>query len=64
MNTLIIAIFSCILSAFYVLSASYCLSRLKFKMRKPYMNMAMILGLFPSFHVHDRRVLHPESGGA
>ncbi len=49
MNTLIIAIFSCILSAFYVLSASYCLSRLKFKMRKPYMNMAMILGLFPSF---------------
>ena len=40
---------SCILSAFYVLSASYCLSRLKFKMRKPYMNMAMILGLFPSF---------------
>lgn len=49
MNTLITAIFSCILSAFYVLSASYCLSRLKFKMRKPYMNMAMILGLFPSF---------------
>ena len=49
MNTLIIASFSCILSAFYVLSASYCLSRLKFKMRKPYMNMAMILGLFPSF---------------
>ena len=49
MNTLIIAIFSCILSAFYVLSASYCLSRLKFKMRKPYMNMAMILGLFPGF---------------
>lgn len=49
MNTLIIAIFSCILSAFYVLSASYCLSRLKFKMRKPYMNMAMVLGLFPSF---------------
>lgn len=49
MNTLIIAIFSCILSAFYVLSASYCLSRLKFKLRKPYMNMAMILGLFPGF---------------
>ena len=49
MNTLIIAIFSCILSAFYVLSASYCLSRLKFKLRKPYMNMATILGLFPSF---------------
>lgn len=48
-NTLIIAIFSCILASFYVLSASYCLSRLRFKFRKPYMNMAMILGLFPGF---------------
>ena len=47
MNTLFIAICSCILSAFYVLAVSYCLSRLKFKMRKPYMNMAMILTLFP-----------------
>lgn len=49
MNTLIIAIFSCLLSAFFVLSAAYCLSRLRFRMRKPYMNMAMILGLFPGF---------------
>lgn len=48
-NTLFIAICSCILSTFYVLAVSYCLSRLRFKMRKPYMNMAMILGLFPSF---------------
>ena len=49
MNTLFIAICSCILSTFYVLAVSYCLSRLRFKMRKPYMNMAMILGLFPGF---------------
>ncbi len=49
MNTLIIAICSCLLSSFYVLSASYCLSRMRFKMRKPFMNMAMILGLFPGF---------------
>lgn len=48
-NTLIIAIFSCALTTFYVLVVSYCLSRMKFKMRKPYMNMAMVLGLFPSF---------------
>ena len=33
----------------YTLAVSYCLSRLKFKLRKPYMNMAMILGLFPGF---------------
>ena len=48
-NTLFIAVCSCILSTFYVLAVSYCLSRLKFRMRKPYMNMAMILGLFPGF---------------
>ena len=49
MNTLFIAVCSCILSTFYVLAVSYCLSRLKFKLRKPYMNMAMTLGLFPGF---------------
>ena len=49
LNTLFIAICSCVLSAFFLLSASYCLSRLRFKLRKPYMNMAMILGLFPGF---------------
>lgn len=48
-NTLFIAICSCILATFYTLSVSFCLSRLRFKMRKPYMNMAMILGLFPGF---------------
>lgn len=49
MNTLIVAIFSCIISTFFVLSVSYCMSRLRFKMRKTYMNIAMILGLFPGF---------------
>ena len=48
MNTLIIAVFSCIVSTFFVLAVSYCMSRLRFKFRKPYMNMAMILTLFPS----------------
>lgn len=49
MNTLIIAVFSCLIATFYTLAVSYCLSRLKFKLRKPYMNMAMVLGLFPGF---------------
>ncbi len=48
-NTLFIAICYCLLSTFYVLAVSYCLSRLRFKMRKPYMNLAMVLGLFPGF---------------
>ena len=49
MNTLIISVFSCILSTFFVLSAAYCLSRLRFKFRKPFMHIAMVLGLFPGF---------------
>lgn len=48
-NTLFIAICSCLLSTFYTLAVSYCLSRLRFKLRKPYMNMAMVLGLFSGF---------------
>ena len=49
MNTFVIACFTCLISTFFVLSVSYCTSRLKWKMRKPYMNMAMILNLFPGF---------------
>lgn len=48
-NTLFIAICSCIISTFFVLSVAYCMSRLRFRLRKPMMNIAMILGLFPGF---------------
>ena len=48
-NTFIIAIFTCIISTIFVLSVSYTMSRMRFNMRKPFMNVAMILGLFPSF---------------
>ena len=47
--TFVIACFTCVISTFFVLSVAYCTSRLKWKMRKPYMNMAMILNLFPGF---------------
>jgi len=49
LNTLVIAIFSTILAAFFVLCVSYVMSRLRFKMRKPFMNVALILGMFPGF---------------
>ncbi len=48
-NTLIISVFTCIISTFFVLSTSYCMSRMRFRIRKTYMNIAMILGLFPGF---------------
>lgn len=48
-NTLVIAAISTIFAAFFVLCVSYCMSRLRFKMRKPFMNVALILGMFPGF---------------
>lgn len=48
-NTLVIAIFSCIISTFFVLSVSYCMSRLRFKLRKTFLNIALVLGMFPGF---------------
>lgn len=49
LNTLGVAICSCLLSTFYVLSVSYVMSRLRFHMRQPLMNVALILGMFPGF---------------
>lgn len=49
MNTLIVAIFSCIISTLAVLMVSYSFSRLRFKARKPLINIGMILGMFPGF---------------
>ncbi len=49
MNTLFVATGSCIISTFFVLAVSYCMSRVKWKWRKPYMNLAMIINLFPGF---------------
>ena len=49
MNTFVIAIFACIISTFFVLAVSYSLSRVKWKLRKSYMDMGMIINLFPGF---------------
>ena len=49
LNTFFVACCSCVVSTFFVLAVSYALSRVKWKMRKPYMNMAMVITLFPGF---------------
>lgn len=49
MNTLIVAIGSCALSTAINLSVSYVMSRMRFKLRKAYMNLALVLGMFPGF---------------
>ncbi|NTV79190.1 MAG: ABC transporter permease subunit [Clostridiales bacterium] len=47
LNTLVIAIFSCLISTSFVLMVSYAMSCMRFKSRKPLMNLAIILNLFP-----------------
>ena len=49
LNTFIVAIFSCIISTLAVLMVSYSFSRMRFKARKPMINIGMILGMFPGF---------------
>ena len=48
-NTFIIACFSCVISSLFVLMVAYATSCMRFKMRKPLMNVAVILNLFPGF---------------
>ena len=49
LNTLVVAVFSCIISTLFILMVSYAFSRLRFKSRKTFLNLGLILGLFPGF---------------
>lgn len=48
-NTFIVACCSCVISSTFVLMVAYATSCMRFKMRKPLMNMAVIMNLFPGF---------------
>ncbi len=49
LNTLIVAIFTCVISTSFVLMTAYSMSFLRFKGRKAMMKTAIILNLFPGF---------------
>ena len=48
-NTILVSVCSCALSTAFILMVSYALSRLRFKLRKPIMNVLLVLGMFPGF---------------
>lgn len=48
-NTMLVSVVVTIFQTVIVLMTSYALSRLRFKMRKPLMNLMLILGMFPGF---------------
>lgn len=49
LNTLIVAVCTCVLSTLMVLAISYAFSRLRFRARPALMNVGLILGMFPAF---------------
>ncbi|MFD1430288.1 MULTISPECIES: sugar ABC transporter permease [Lacticaseibacillus] len=48
-NTLVVSLVSMVLSTFVTISVAYSLSRLRFKFRKPFLQIALVLGMFPGF---------------
>ncbi|AQG73089.1 MULTISPECIES: sugar ABC transporter permease [Lactobacillaceae] len=48
-NTLFVSLVSMVLSTFVTISVAYALSRLRFRFRKPYLQIALVLGMFPGF---------------
>lgn len=48
-NTIFVAVCSCALTTVFILMVSYALSRLRFRFRKPIMNVLLVLGMFPGF---------------
>lgn len=49
MNTLIVAVITCLLTTCMVLMIAFTFSRLRFPSRKTFMNIGLILGMFPGF---------------
>jgi len=49
LNTFMVAVCSCFISTIFILFTAYALSRLRFKARRPVMNVALVLGMFPGF---------------
>ena len=49
MNTLIVAIATCLISTFFTVAIAYSVSRIKFKFRNRFLKLALVLNMFPAF---------------
>ncbi|NMM94872.1 sugar ABC transporter permease [Bifidobacterium oedipodis] len=47
MRTLVIAMIVCAINVFFVLCVAFCMSRLRFRFRKSFMNVVLVMGMFP-----------------
>lgn len=48
-NTFVVAVCSCLLTTLINLCTAYVMSRMRFRLRKAYMRIALVLGMFPGF---------------
>lgn len=48
-NTLFVAVATCVISTFITVAMAYSLSRIKFKFRNGFLKLALILNMFPGF---------------
>ena len=48
-NTMIVASLNTVFTTLFTVLTAYTLSRFRFKMRKAYLNITLILGMFPGF---------------
>ncbi|GAB2024284.1 sugar ABC transporter permease [Lactovum odontotermitis] len=48
-NTFVIAVICAVVNTFITIIMSYALSRLRFRLRKPFLQFALVLGMFPGF---------------
>ncbi len=46
-RTFVISVIVCLISTFFVLCVAFCMSRLRFRFRKSFMNIVLVLGMFP-----------------
>lgn len=49
LNTLIVAVLNTLFTTLFTVLTAYSLSRFRFKMRKTFLNITLILGMFPGF---------------
>ena len=49
MNTLMVAIATCLISTFITVAIAYSVSRIKFKFRNRFLKLALVLNMFPAF---------------
>lgn len=48
-NTAFVAVCSCVLTTFITVSTAFVMSRMRFRLRKSMMTLALVLGMFPAF---------------